>query len=88
MGRGRWVTNVCYNWSELSLNFEFETDTAVVVRVQPVWRFRCHAYCTVGKTGDFPDLKLTQANNYFCGMTAWHKFNKQIKRKTVAVLLM
>ena len=33
MGRGHWVTGVCYNRSKLELNFELETDKAVVKAV-------------------------------------------------------
>ena len=31
MGKGNWVTDICYNRNELWLNFELETDTAVVM---------------------------------------------------------
>ena len=32
MGRGHWFTDICYNWSEVWLNFETETDIVVVMR--------------------------------------------------------
>jgi len=44
-GNGSWV-------------FELESDKTVVMWCPISFSFRCHAHSVVGKTSDFPDLKI------------------------------
>ena len=52
MGRGHWVTDMCY----IASNFQPELSSGGVQSVSSCMR---HACCTVGKTRDFSDLKIS-----------------------------
>ena len=53
--------DICYSRSDLWFNFELRTDKAVVAWHQISFKFSmCHVPCIVGKTRDFPDLRINE----------------------------
>ena len=64
MGRDHWVTDICHNQRTLTLWNWKGCCHVVSDGAQSVSSFQCHLYCIVGKTKDFPDLKIN-ANSYF-----------------------
>ena len=44
--RDHWAADICYNWSELWLNFKTETDKAAVNDMQyPISLMSCMLHC-------------------------------------------